>query len=280
MAENKDDKLSTALQLGRFSLPRTRCYVMGIVNVTPDSFSDGGRHLQLDDAIGHARRLVDEGADILDIGGESTRPGAADVSLADETARVLPVLRELLSWGVPLSIDTRKPELMRAALAVGVDMVNDIAALEAPGALEALADSAAAVCLMHKQGDPRTMQQQPQYGDVVAEVRDYLQARRTAALNVGIAPDRIVLDPGFGFGKTYRHNAALFKALPQLGQPLLVGVSRKSMLEHILGERVAAERDAASVAAAVLAAQRGAAVVRVHAVRDTVDALKVLAALA
>ncbi|GLR11556.1 dihydropteroate synthase [Chitinimonas prasina] len=256
---------------------------MGIVNVTPDSFSDGGRYDALPAALAHARQLLDEGADILDIGGESTRPGAPQVGVEAELARVLPVLRELVQWQVPLSIDTRKTEVIRAALALGVDMVNDIAALEAPGALAAVADSAAAVCLMHKQGEPQSMQAEPQYQDVVQEVSDYLRQRRALALAAGMAPERIVLDPGFGFGKTLDHNIALFQALSTLvglGNPLLVGVSRKSMLGRLLDDRPAAQRDAASVAAALLAAQAGAGVLRVHAVRDTVDALTIAAALA
>jgi len=275
--------MSTLLHAGRFRFTLNRPLVMGIVNVTPDSFSDGGRYDALPAALAHARQLLDEGADILDIGGESTRPGAPQVGVEAELARVLPVLHELVQWQVPLSIDTRKTEVMRAALALGVDMVNDIAALEAPGALAAVADSAAAVCLMHKQGEPQSMQAEPQYQDVVQEVSDYLRQRRALALAAGMAPERIVLDPGFGFGKTLDHNIALFQALPTLvglGSPLLVGVSRKSMLGKLLGDRPAAQRDAASVAAALLAAQAGAAVLRVHAVRDTVDALTIAAALA
>lgn len=275
--------MSTLLHAGRFRLTLNRTLVMGIVNVTPDSFSDGGRYDALPAALAHARQLLDEGADILDIGGESTRPGAPQVGVEAELARVLPVLHELVQWQVPLSIDTRKTEVMRAALALGVDMVNDIAALEAPGALAAVADSAAAVCLMHKQGEPQSMQAEPQYQDVVQEVSDYLRQRRALALAAGMAPERIVLDPGFGFGKTLDHNIALFQALPTLvglGSLLLVGVSRKSMLGKLLGDKPADQRDAASVAAALLAAQAGAAVLRVHAVRDTVDALTIAAALA
>ncbi|MFC4159627.1 dihydropteroate synthase [Chitinimonas lacunae] len=255
---------------------------MGIVNVTPDSFSDGGRHDWPDAALAHARRLLEEGADLLDVGGESTRPGAAEVPVEEELRRVLPVLRELAGWKVPLSIDTRKPEVMRAALELGVDMVNDIAALEAPGALETLAASEAAVCLMHKRGEPRTMQAAPVYQDVVAEVSGYLAERRAAAVAAGIAPERIVLDPGFGFGKDFTHNVMLFRqlqTLQTLDSPLLVGVSRKSMLGQLCGGRSPEQRDAASVAAALLAVQRGAAIVRVHAVRDTRDALAVLAGL-
>ncbi|QDQ27640.1 dihydropteroate synthase [Chitinimonas arctica] len=274
--------MSTPLQLGRFRLSLDRPLVMGILNITPDSFSDGGRHHSLAAALESARQMVDDGVDILDIGGESTRPGAAQVSVEEELARVLPVLTELAAWQIPLSIDTRKPAVMRAALAAGVDMVNDIAALEAPGALQALADSAAGVCLMHMRGEPQTMQSAPAYRDVVAEVGAYLVARRSAAMAAGIAGERIVLDPGFGFGKDQDHNVALFRALPRLAaldSPLLVGVSRKSMLGRILSDRPAPQRDAGSVAAAMLAVQAGSAIVRVHAVRDTVDALKVWQAL-
>lgn len=266
------------LQCGRFVLPLDRPLVMGIVNVTPDSFFDGGRHNSKDAAIAHARALLAEGADILDIGGESTRPGAPTVSVDEELDRVIPVLEALRDLDVPLSVDTRKPEVMRAALAVGVDLVNDIAALEGDGALALIAASRAAVCLMHMKGDPQTMQAAPSYVDVVAEVADYLARRRDAALCAGIVPERILLDPGFGFGKTLEHNAAVFRAMPrmreELGCPLLVGVSRKSMLGQITGRQVG-ERMPASIAAAVLAAQAGAAVIRVHDVAETVDALKV-----
>lgn len=271
------------LRAGRFELALDRPLVMGILNVTPDSFSDGGHYDRIDAALDHARRLLADGADILDIGGESTRPGAATLSEAEEIARVAPILRELHSWHVPLSIDTRKTGVMRAALDIGVDMVNDIAALEAPGALAAVADSGAAVCLMHKQGEPHNMQHQPYYDDVLAEVAAYLAERRAAALQAGIDATRIVLDPGFGFGKMRDHNIILFKGLRTLigdgGTPWLVGVSRKSMLGQLLDGRPAAERDAASTAAALLAVQQGAAIVRVHAVRDTVDALRIGAAL-
>ncbi|SFN06346.1 dihydropteroate synthase [Formivibrio citricus] len=270
------------LLCGRFELLLHRPLVMGIVNVTPDSFSDGGCFDSTAAAAAHARKLVEAGADILDIGGESTRPGAATVPVEEEIRRVVPVLQALQSMNVPLSVDTRKPEVMRAALEAGVDLVNDIAALEGVGALELVAQSGAAVCLMHKQGDPRSMQSAPEYADVVAEVTNYLAARRDAALAAGIARERILLDPGFGFGKTFEHNVALFRALAamrqELGCPLLVGVSRKSMLGQITGKPVG-ERASASVAAAVLAAQAGAEVIRVHDVAGTVDALKVLRTL-
>lgn len=266
------------LSCGRFVLELERPLVMGIVNVTPDSFSDGGRFASRDQAVAHAARLVEDGADILDVGGESTRPGAAEVPVEEEIRRVVPVLESLRDLKVPLSIDTRKPAVMRAALEAGVDLVNDIAALEGEGALALLAQFGAAVCLMHMRGDPRTMQDAPEYEDVGHDVEVYLAQRRDAAVARGIARDRILLDPGFGFGKTLDQNVALFRAMPamieRLGCPFLVGVSRKSMLGQITGRPVDA-RMPASIAAAVLAAQAGAAVIRVHDVAQTVDALKV-----
>ncbi len=265
------------LHCGRHRLDLSRPSVMGIVNVTPDSFSDGGRHLRLGAALAHAQQLIAEGADILDIGGESTRPGAQPVDVQEELDRVIPVLEGLRDAPVPLSIDTRKPEVMRAALAAGAAMVNDIGALQEPGALTAVAASDAAVCLMHKQGDPQTMQVQPQYADVVREVKAFLQARIVAAEQAGIARERIVIDPGFGFGKALGHNLALLRelgALRDLNVPILAGLSRKSMLGAITGQDVE-KRLPASVAAALIAVQRGAAIVRVHDVRATVDALKV-----
>lgn len=266
------------LRCGRFLLSLDRPLVMGIVNVTPDSFSDGGSHDTTEAAVAHAQKLIAEGADILDIGGESTRPGSVAVPVEEEIRRVVPVLRALHELKVPLSIDTFKTEVMRAALDAGVDLVNDIAALESEGALELVAASNAAVCLMHKQGNPQMMQQAPQYSDVVGEVADYLTKRCELAIAAGIAPERLLPDPGFGFGKTLEHNAALFRALPAmrktLGYPLLVGVSRKTMLGQITGRSVG-DRMAASIIAAVLAAQAGAAVIRVHDVAETVDALKV-----
>lgn len=255
---------------------------MGIVNVTADSFSgDGHAHTGLSDALRHAERLIAEGADMLDIGGESSRPGAIPVSVAEELQRVVPLLERLKGCGVPLSIDTVKPEVMRAAIVAGADLINDIAALQAPGALEAVADSNAAVCLMHMQGTPGTMQAAPQYDDVVQEVMAFLAGRVAAVEAAGIARERIVLDPGFGFGKTLAHNQALFRALPHFAHfdfPLLVGVSRKSMLGQITGREVD-ERMPASIAAALLAAQSGAHIIRVHDVAATKDALAVLSAL-
>ncbi len=269
------------LRCGKYHFDLARPLVMGIVNVTPDSFSDGGRHASAAQAIAHARKLLEDGADILDIGGESTRPGAAEVSVQEELDRVLPVIEGLHGAGVPLSIDTWKPEVMRAALAAGACMVNDVNALLAEGALAAVAQSDAAVCLMHKQGTPQTMQQQPEYRDVVAEVSAFLQERIRASEAAGIARERICIDPGFGFGKTLEHNLALLRGIPQLmslGVPLLAGLSRKSMLGAITGRGVD-ERLAASVASAMLAVQQGAAIVRVHDVRETVDALKILNAM-
>ena len=265
------------LYCGKFQLNLSHPKVMGIVNVTPDSFSDGGRHLSHAAAIAHARRLIEEGADMLDIGGESTRPGAAAVSEQEELDRVLPVIEGLRDIAVPISIDTWKPSVMRAALAAGASMVNDINALQAPEALAALSGSDAAVCLMHKQGNPESMQLAPQYADVMDEVMSFLKVRVAAAQAAGIARERIVVDPGFGFGKTLVHNLALLKnmqAFADLGVPVLAGLSRKSMLGAITGQDVE-HRQAASVAAALIAVQRGAAIVRVHDVRETVDALKI-----
>jgi len=254
---------------------------MGIINATPDSFSDGGQHLRRDAAIVHAQQLIAEGADILDIGGESTRPGAQPVGLQEELERVLPIIKGLSGIPVPISIDTCKPEVMRAALAAGASMVNDINALQDAAALQIVAASEAAVCLMHKQGNPQTMQQQPHYQNVMVEVRDFLRERLAAAEAAGIARERIVIDPGFGFGKTLAHNLDLLRHLDrlrELGAPVLAGLSRKSMLGAITGQDVD-HRVAASVAAALIAVQRGASIVRVHDVRETVDALKIWSAV-
>lgn len=265
------------LQCGRFKLSLERPLIMGVVNVTPDSFSDGGLFADTARAVAHARRLVGEGADILDLGGESTRPGAAPVSLDEERRRVLPVLEALAAGGVPVSVDTRKPGLMREAIAAGASMINDVLALSAPGALEAAAQAPVAVCLMHMQGDPGTMQVNPSYQDVVREVRAYLAGRIVAAERAGISRDRIVVDPGFGFGKTLEHNLALLRALAEfksLGVALLAGLSRKAMLGKLTG-REPQERVHGSVAAALLAVQNGAQIVRVHDVAATRDALAV-----
>jgi dihydropteroate synthase len=265
------------LYCGSFRLSLSHPLLMGIVNVTPDSFSDGGRHLLRDAALAHAQQLILEGADILDIGGESTRPGAAPVGVQEELDRVLPLIEALRGAPVPLSIDTCKAEVMREALAAGVHMVNDIDALQQPAALAAVAGSDAAVCLMHKQGSPQTMQREPVYADVVSEVKDFLRSRVADVRAAGIAQDRVVVDPGFGFGKTLAHNLAMLRDLDEfcsLGVPVLAGLSRKSMLGAITGQDVG-HRVHASVAAALLAVQRGAKIVRVHDVQATVDALKV-----
>lgn len=263
-------------QTTRFRIDLARPRVMGIVNVTPDSFSDGGRGPR--EAIVHAQRLVREGADILDIGGESSRPGAPPVSADDEWARVEPVLREALQLGVPVSVDTVKPDVMRHALALGADIVNDIAALRVPGAMAVVAaHPTCGICLMHMQGDPASMQTAPRYADVVGEVRDFLAERRRAVEAAGVDAERIVLDPGIGFGKAPAHNWALLarqRELLEAGRPLLVGWSRKSTLGALTGRPVG-ERLGASVAAALAAVERGAAIVRVHDVADTVDALRV-----
>jgi len=265
------------LQCGTYRLILDRPLIMGVVNVTPDSFSDGGHYLRLDAAVDHARRLIDEGADLLDIGGESTRPGAAAVSLDEERRRVLPVLQALVSAGVPLSVDTQKPELMREAVAAGAAMINDVNGFEAADALAAVSAGNSAICIMHKQGSPQTMQQAPRYGDVVSEVNGYLQTRIAAAEAAGIARQRIVIDPGFGFGKTLEHNLGLLRDLGRVaagGVPVLAGLSRKSMIGALTGREVG-DRIFGSVAAALIAAQRGAAILRVHDVAATRDALVV-----
>jgi dihydropteroate synthase len=265
-------------QTTRFRIDLSRPKVMGIVNVTPDSFSDGGRHDDPMRALAHCKALLADGADILDIGGESTRPGAATVSPQEELARVLPVLQGALKLGVPVSVDTVKPEVMRRALDLGADIVNDINALRLPGAMEAVATHPrCGVCLMHMRGDPATMQQRPAYDDVVAEVADFLRERLETLVQGGVDRERIVLDPGIGFGKTVEHNLTLMRRqreLLALGRPLLLGWSRKSTLGAITGRPVE-QRLAASVAAALASVQLGAKVVRVHDVAATVDALKV-----
>lgn len=269
------------LHCGGFRLPLDRPLIMGIVNLTPDSFSGDGMGSDVDRAIRHARHQLDSGADILDVGAESSRPGAIPTPQDEELRRLLPVLREMVGWGVPVSVDTYKPAVMRAALAAGASMINDIGALRHPDAQAAVAASDCAVCLMHMQGEPGTMQNAPAYGDVVREVREFLAARVAAARAAGIDDCRLVLDPGFGFGKSLQHNLALFRALTATGVddlPMLVGVSRKSMLGAITGRPVE-QRVAASIAAATLAALKGAKILRVHDVAETSDALAVLAAI-
>jgi dihydropteroate synthase len=266
---------------GKF-LDLTRPRVMGILNVTPDSFSDGGRFLRHEQAVEQALSMVAQGAAIIDIGGESTRPGAADVSLEEELARVIPLIEALRpELPVPISVDTSKPEVMRAAAAAGAGMINDVCALRRDGALAAAAQSRLPVCLMHMQGEPRTMQAEPHYEDVVAEVEAFLRGRITACEAAGIPRERLLLDPGFGFGKTLAHNLSLLKHLQsfhQLGAPLLVGMSRKSMIGQVLDAPLDA-RLYGSVAAATMAALQGAQIIRVHDVQATVDALKMVAAV-
>jgi dihydropteroate synthase len=250
---------------------------MGIVNVTPDSFSDGGRFLHAPEAIAQGLRLREEGADLVDVGGESTRPGAAAVSVEEELRRVMPVVEALAKEGIAVSIDTMKPEVMRSAIDAGCAVVNDVYGFRAGGAMEVVARAAVGVVAMHMQGTPGTMQKEPRYDDVVAEVTDFLLERAHALEAVGVARARIVLDPGFGFGKTVEHNKTLFRALPRLashGYPVLAGVSRKKMIGDFTG-RPAAERAAGSVAAALMAVQNGASIVRVHDVKETVDAINV-----
>ncbi|HHK5605252.1 TPA: dihydropteroate synthase [Neisseria polysaccharea] len=275
-------------QAGRFEIGLDKPKIMGIVNLTPDSFSDGGVYSQnAQTALAHAERLLKEGADILDIGGESTRSGADYVSPEEEWARVEPVLAEVVGWGVPISLDTRRTVVMEKALALGgIDIINDVAALTDEGAVELLACQAdTGICLMHMQGLPENMQINPKYQDVVGEVARYLKTRSETCVAAGIAPQRITLDPGFGsgFGKNLQHNIALMRHLPELmaetGLPLLIGVSRKSTIGELTGETDAAARVHGSVAAALASVARGAQIVRVHDVKATADALKVWEAL-
>ncbi len=268
-------------QTRRFRIDLSRPRVMGIVNATPDSFSDGGRHDEARAAIAHCERLVAEGVDILDIGGESTRPGAPHVDADSEWARIEPVLAAAVTLGVPVSVDTYKPDVMRRALDAGVDIINDIQALQLPGALAAVAGSEAGVCLMHMRGEPASMAELAHYGDVVGEVGVFLAQRAQAARASGLAAERIVLDPGYGFAKTGAHNLQLLagqRRLAELGYPLLVGWSRKRTLGDITGRPVD-ERLPASLAAALRAIAAGASIVRVHDVAATVDAVKVWAAV-
>jgi len=255
---------------------------MGVINVTPDSFSDGGRFVNSEAAVAHALRMIEEGAGLIDVGGESTRPGAQAVCAEEEIRRVVPVIEALAArTKVPLSIDTSKPAVMTAAVRAGASMINDVRALREPGAIEAAARTDAAICLMHMQGEPRTMQADPRYDDVVAEVRDFLRERAAACLASGIEKIRLVIDPGIGFGKRLEHNLALLAGLPaltSLGWPVLVGVSRKSMFGTLLG-RAVDERVAGGVAVATAAVLAGASIVRTHDVAATVDAVKVAVAL-
>jgi dihydropteroate synthase len=269
------------LQCGRFRLDLGVPAVMGVLNVTPDSFSDGGRFLEVPAAIAQAERMAADGAAIIDVGGESTRPGSAPVNEDEEMRRVLPVVERLAATlSIPVSVDTRKPAVMRRAIAAGASLVNDVTALAAPGAVEAVAGSDAAVCLIHMQGEPGTMQDAPRYTDVVVDVRAFMGRRVAACLDAGIGRTRIAVDPGFGFGKTLEHNLALLAGLPALaadGFPVMAGLSRKRMIAALTG-RDGGERLAGSLAAAVIAAWNGARIIRAHDVRETVDALRVMAA--
>lgn len=270
---------ATSLDCNGRALLLDRARVVGIVNATPDSFSDGGSHATLDAAYAHALRLVEEGADMLDIGGESTRPGAADVDAAEEIRRVVPLIERLAAaTTVPLSVDTSKPEVMRAAVGAGAGMINDVFALRREGALDTAADLGVPVCLVHMQGEPRGMQDAPDYDDVVGEVHRFLTDRLFSCELAGIDRRRVLVDPGFGFGKTLEHNLALLRAtarFAELGAGAYVGVSRKSMIGHLTGRDDPLERVSGSVAAALVAVQRGALLVRVHDVAATVDALAV-----
>ncbi|OUM01174.1 dihydropteroate synthase [Variovorax sp. JS1663] len=275
--------MTAVWRTARFEIDLAQACVMGIVNVTPDSFSDGGAHASTEAAVRHCAQLMEEGADILDIGGESTRPGSPAVSLDEELARVIPVVREAVKLNMPVSVDTYKPEVMRAVLDLGADIVNDIWALRQPGAREAVAaHPSCGICLMHMHRDPQTMQAAPMEGDVVPVVREFLSEQAHALRALGVARERITLDPGIGFGKTVVQNFALLARQRELlaaGMPLLVGWSRKSSIGAVTGIEAAIERMAPSVAAALLAVERGASIVRVHDVRETVAALAVRRAM-
>jgi dihydropteroate synthase len=273
--------MPTTLRCGDKTLDLSRPIVMGVLNVTPDSFSDGGRFLSVETAVTHGLRLVEEGAAIIDIGGESTRPGAAPVSVEEELRRVLPVVERLRqATSAVISVDTSKPEVIREAAAAGAGLINDVRALTEPGALEAAAASGSAICVMHMQGDPRTMQLAPSYVDVVKEVKAFLEERVQRCRAAGVSSDRIVVDPGFGFGKTLEHNLELLRRLRDLQgeEPLLVGLSRKGTVGTLTG-RSAGERVHGSVALAVIASINGARIIRAHDVAATVDALKIVAAV-
>ena len=270
--------LADVFVCGKFTLSLRRPLVMGVVNITPDSFSDGGDYFEVGRAVARAKQLVSEGADILDLGGESSRPGAAPLPLDEERRRVIPVLDKIVGLGVPVSVDTTKPEIMRDALASGASMINDIFALRNPGAINAIAASDAGICLMHMQGRPKHMQRAPVYGDVLSEVSEFLRDRARCLLDQGIDANRIVLDPGFGFGKTLEHNLELLRGISTiaaLGFPVLVGLSRKSLLGRMTGQSDAKSRLGSSVAAALVAVVNGASIVRAHDVAETRDALLV-----
>ncbi len=267
----------TPILVGKYVLPCDRPLVVGIVNVTPDSFSDGGKYVRVDAAVAHALKLIDEGADILDIGGESTRPGAAPVSRSEEIERILPVVEALAAGHTPISVDTQKPQVMAAAIRAGASMINDVNALQADGAIDVCAANDVAVCLMHMQGTPGSMQSNPTYVDIVADVEAFLLERTAACLNAGIDRARIVIDPGIGFGKSLEHNLALLRATRRFadtGFAVMVGVSRKSMFKTLL-KRAVDDRLVPSVVVGVLAVQQGASMLRVHDVRETQAALRV-----
>jgi dihydropteroate synthase len=272
----------SAFRCGRFEFTLERPLLMGVLNLTPDSFSDGGRFMDAAEAIAHGRAMVEAGADILDIGAESTRPGAPTVPFREEMARLEPVVAALSACGRPLSVDTRNPEVMRQVVAMGVDMINDVAGFRSDAAIDAVRDAQVACCVMHMRGDPATMQQSAHYGDVVAEVGAFLHERAAALEAAGVARSRIVVDPGIGFGKTLAHNLALLARLPELaagGLPVLVGLSRKSMVGTITGREVG-ERLAGSLGGMLAAVARGARIVRVHDVAQSRDALAVWQAVA
>lgn len=264
------------------TLDLAACHVMGVLNVTPDSFSDGGRFNQIDAALARARQMVADGARFIDVGGESTRPGATPVPLQEELDRVCPVVEAIArELDVVVSVDTSAPEVMRETAALGAGLINDVRALQRPGAAEAAAQTGLPVCIMHIQGEPDYMQDNPSYRNVCREVSSFLSERLRTVEAAGVDPGRIILDPGFGFGKTVQHNFQLLRALEQLqqlGHPLLVGMSRKSMLGHVTGRDVG-ERLSASVAAATIAAMKGVSIIRAHDVRETVDAVKVVTAM-
>lgn len=267
------------MQFGKYFIDLSQPQVMGILNVTPDSFSDGGKHTNVSQALDHALRMIDEGATFIDIGGESTRPGAPDVSLQEELERTIPVI-EAVAKNTPcvISIDTSKADVMREAVKAGAGLINDVRALQEPGALQVAAEAQVPVCLMHMQGQPRTMQQSPEYDDVVNDVGQFLLARTKVCEEAGIAKDKILFDPGYGFGKSLEHNYTLVKHLPslmKLGYPVLVGMSRKSMIGNLLNRKVD-ERLAGSISLATIVAQMGAQIIRVHDVKETADAVNIV----
>ena len=267
------------MQFGKYFIDLSQPQVMGILNVTPDSFSDGGKHTNVSQALDHALRMIDEGATFIDIGGESTRPGAPDVSLQEELDRTIPII-EAVAKNTPcvISIDTSKADVMREAVKAGAGLINDVRALQEPGALQVAAEAQVPVCLMHMQGQPRTMQQSPEYDDVVNDVGQFLLARTKVCEEAGIAKDKILFDPGYGFGKSLEHNYTLVKHLPslmKLGYPVLVGMSRKSMIGNLLNRKVD-ERLAGSISLATIVAQMGAHIIRVHDVKETADAVNIV----